>query len=188
MLVIDTRRILLDAVPEHYRLGSAYSANAAGQLVTTLAEQLRERMPGPEVTPQQLARRDWWHGPDYYIVIDDYDLLVGSMGGGPLDSLVDLLPQASDVGLHVILARAAGSSRTSMDSVIRRLQESNTPDLALSCPPNEMPLLNGMRPRQFPPGRGLLVTRRLATQLQIGWTDPTTPPPTGPPPTSTPNS
>ena len=181
ILVIDTRRILLDAVPQPYRLGSAYSAAAAGQLVTTLAEQLRERMPGPDITPQQLARRDWWTGPEYYILIDDYDLLVGAMSGGPLDTLVDLIPQATDVGLHIVLARAAGSSRTSMDSVIRRLQESNSPDLALSCPPNEMPLLNGMRPRQFPPGRGLLVTRRLATQLQIGWIDPTTtPPPAGP--------
>jgi S-DNA-T family DNA segregation ATPase FtsK/SpoIIIE len=181
VLVIDTRRILLDAIPEPYRLGSAYSAAAAAQLVTRLAEQLRERMPGPDVTPRQLARRDWWHGPEIYVLVDDYDLLVTSMGGGPLESLVDLLPQASDVGLHVVLARAAaGSSRTSMDSVVRRLQESNTPDVVLSCPPNEMPMLNGMRPRQFPPGRGMLVTRRQATQLQIGWTDPATPPPAGP--------
>jgi S-DNA-T family DNA segregation ATPase FtsK/SpoIIIE len=131
-----------------------------------------------------LARRDWWTGPELFILVDDYDRLVSSMGAGPLDTLVDLLPQASDIGLHVVLTRAAaGSSRTSMDSVVRRLQESNTPDVALSCPPNEMPLLNGMRPRAFPPGRGMLVTRRLATQLQIGWLDPATPPPTGPAPT-----
>jgi hypothetical protein len=72
--------------------------------------------------------------------------------------------------------------------VVRRLQETNTPDLALSCPPTEMPLLNGMRPRQLPPGRALLVTRRTATMLQVGWldpaepADPTEPPdPTGPP-------
>jgi DNA segregation ATPase FtsK/SpoIIIE, S-DNA-T family len=181
VLVIDTRRILLEAVPEAYRLGSAYSAKAAGELVTKLSEELRARLPGPEITPQQLARRDWWSGPDLYILVDDYDLLAIPMQGGPLDSLVDLLPQASDVGLHVVLARAAaGSSRMSMDSVVRRLQESNSPDLALSCPPGEMPLLNGMRPRQFPPGRGLLVTRRLATQLQVGWIDPDAPPPAGP--------
>ena len=124
---------MLEAVPEAYRVGSAYSAKAAGELVEKLSEQLRARLPGPEVTPQQLARRDWWSGPDLYIVVDDYDLLVVPMQGGPLDSLVDLLPQASDVGLHVVLARAAaGSSRISMDSVVRRMQESNTPDLALS--------------------------------------------------------
>jgi len=183
VLVIDTRRILLEAVPEAYRIGSAYSAPAAEHLITGVAGQLRERLPGPEITPQQLARRDWWTGPDVYIFVDDYDLLIGGMTGGPLNTLVDLLPQASDVGLHVVLTRAAaGSTRTAMDSVVRRLQESNTPDLVLSCPPNEMPLLNGMRPRQFPPGRGMLVTRRLATQLQVGWTDPDTPPPPGPSP------
>jgi DNA segregation ATPase FtsK/SpoIIIE, S-DNA-T family len=183
VLVIDTRRILLEAVPEAYRIGSAYSAPAAEHLVTNVAGQLRERLPGPEITPQQLARRDWWSGPDVYIFVDDYDLLIGGMTGGPLNALVDLLPQASDVGLHVVLTRAAaGSTRTAMDSVVRRLQESNTPDVVLSCPPNEMPLLNGMRPRQFPPGRGMLVTRRLATQLQVGWIDPDTAPPPGPSP------
>jgi len=177
VLIVDTRRALLDAVPEEYRVGCAFSAPAAGELVTDLAARMRQRMPGPDITPQQLARRDWWSGPELYVLVDDYDLLVTSMSGGPLNSLVDLLPQASDIGLHVVLTRAAaGSSRTAMDSVVRRLQESNTPDLALSCPPNELPLLNGTRPRQFPPGRGQLVTRRGATQLQVGWLDPTAPP------------
>jgi S-DNA-T family DNA segregation ATPase FtsK/SpoIIIE len=172
VVVVDSRRALIEVVPEEYRHGFAFSASAASEIVDGLATRLRERMPGPDVTPAQLARRDWWEGPDVYIIVDDYDLLTGSMGG-PLNALIDLLPQAADIGLHVILARnAAGSSRLSMDAVVRRLQESNTPDLALSCPPNEMPLLNGMRPRQFPPGRGLVVTRRSATQLQVGWLPP----------------
>ncbi|MFB9838648.1 type VII secretion protein EccCa [Actinoallomurus acaciae] len=172
VIVIDSRRALLEAVPEEYRRGFAFSSSAAGELVESMATRLRERMPGADVTPAQLARRDWWEGPDVYIIVDDYDLLTGPMGG-PLNALIDLLPQAADIGLHVVLARnAAGSGRLSMDAVVRRLQESNTPDLALSCPPNEMPLLNGMRPRQFPPGRGLVVTRRSATQLQVGWLSP----------------
>ncbi len=175
VVVVDTRRALLDAVPEAYRHGFAFSSSAAAELVGGMATRLRERVPGADITPAQLARRDWWTGPDVYVLVDDYDLLTGPMGG-PLDALIDLLPQAADIGLHVILARsAAGSGRVSMDAVVRRLQESNTPDLALSCPPNEMPLLNGQRPRQFPPGRGLLVTRRSATQLQVGWLEPAEP-------------
>jgi S-DNA-T family DNA segregation ATPase FtsK/SpoIIIE len=173
LVVLDSRRSLLEHVPQEYRAGAAYSGPPGAQIVTELAKQLRERLPGAEITPQQLARRDWWTGPEYYIVVDDYDLLMSSNGMGPLDSLVDLLPVAADVGLHVVLTRpAAGSGRLSMDSVIRRLQESNTPDLALSVPATEMPLLNGARPRPFPPGRGQVVTRRSATQLQIGWTEP----------------
>jgi S-DNA-T family DNA segregation ATPase FtsK/SpoIIIE len=172
VLLIDSRRALLDALPEEYRLGFAFSSSAAAELVETLATRLRARMPGADVTPAQLARRDWWEGPEVFVLVDDYDLLTGPMGG-PLNPLIDLLPQAGDIGLHVVLARsAAGSSRLSMEAVVRRLQETNTPDLALSCPPNEMPLLNGMRPRQFPPGRGLVVTRRSATQLQVGWLPP----------------
>jgi DNA segregation ATPase FtsK/SpoIIIE, S-DNA-T family len=172
VLVVDSRRALVDAVPADYRLGFAFSAAAGSEQIAAVADRLRARLPGPDVTPQQLQRRDWWQGPEIFILVDDYDLLAGP-GGGPLNGLVDLLPQAADIGLHVVMARgAAGSSRMSVDPVIRRLQESNTPDLALSCPPNEMPLLNGMRPRQLPPGRAFLVTRRSATMLQIGWLEP----------------
>ncbi|MGW5648615.1 type VII secretion protein EccCa [Saccharopolyspora sp. NPDC003752] len=172
LILVDSRRVLLEAVPDEYRRGFAFSAAAAAELVGQAAGELRERLPGVDVTPQQLQRRDWWSGPEVFILVDDYDLLASGMGG-PLDALLDLLPQATDIGLHVILARsAAGSSRLSMDSVVRRMQESNTPDLALSCPPTEMPLLNGMRPQQLPAGRAHLVTRRSATLLQTGWLEP----------------
>ncbi|RFS45636.1 type VII secretion protein EccCa [Micromonospora craniellae] len=173
VLVLDSRRALLAVVPREYQAAVAYSGQLAAQAVTEFADELRARLPGPEVTPQRLARRDWWTGPEYFVLVDDYDLLMRGHGAGPLDSILDLLPVSGDIGLHVVISRpAAGSARLSMDPVIRRLQESNTPDLVLSCPPTEMPLLNGMRPRVFPPGRGMLVTRRSATQLQVGWTEP----------------
>jgi S-DNA-T family DNA segregation ATPase FtsK/SpoIIIE len=172
VLVVDPRRGIVDEVQQDYQRGSAFSAAAAAELVGSVAAELRLRVPGPQITPQQLRRRDWWSGPEVYVLVDDYDLVCGGLGG-PLESLVDLLPQAGDIGLHVVLARAAaGSNRLSMDAVVRRMHESNTPDLALSCPPNETLLLNGMRPRQLPPGRGLLVTRRGATLLQTGWAAP----------------
>jgi DNA segregation ATPase FtsK/SpoIIIE, S-DNA-T family len=175
VIVVDSRRALVDAVPAEYRRGFAFSAAAAAELAAAAATELRQRLPGTDVSPQQLQRRDWWSGPEVFLLVDDYDLLTGSLGG-PLDSLLDLLPQAADIGLHVVLARsAAGSTRLSMDSVVRRLQESNTPDLVFSCPPTEMPLLNGMRPRQLPAGRALLVTRRSANLLQTGWLEPAAP-------------
>ncbi|MGX7828854.1 type VII secretion protein EccCa [Actinokineospora sp. 24-640] len=171
IVVIDPRRTLVESVPEEYRAGMAVSAAVAEGVVRPLAAELKQRVPGADITPSRLRKRDWWSGPEYFVLVDDYDLLVGALGG-PLDSLVELLPQAGDIGLHVVVARAAaGSSRTAMDSVIRRLQESNTPELALSMPPNEMPLLNGSRGRQLPPGRAVLVTRRDAVGLQVGWTE-----------------
>ncbi len=173
ILAFDSRRVLTSLVPDTHRLGTAYSTHALTTLVGTLAARLNERIPGPEVTPQQLARRDWWAGPEVFVLIDDYDLtLSGPTMPGPLDALIPLLPAASDIGLHVVLTRAAaGSQRTGMNPVIRRLQESNAPDLVLSCPPAEGPLLNGQKPRDFAPGRGMLVTRRSSTLLQVGWQD-----------------
>jgi S-DNA-T family DNA segregation ATPase FtsK/SpoIIIE len=171
ILVVDPRRTLLESVPDAYRRGTAVSAPAAESLVREVTEELRTRVPGTDITPAQLRRRDWWSGPEIFVLVDDYDLLLGP-AGGPFQPLVELVPQAGDVGLHMVMARAAaGSSRSAMEPVTRRLQESNTPELALSIPPNEMPLLNGMRGRQLPPGRAVLVTRRDAIGLQIGWTE-----------------
>ena len=58
-----------------------------------------------------------------------------------------------------------------MDPVLRRLQESNTPDIALSCAPTEGPLLGNVKPRQFPPGRALLLTRRGHQVLQTAFVE-----------------
>ncbi|GAA3057071.1 type VII secretion protein EccCa [Actinokineospora globicatena] len=171
IVLLDSRRGLLESIPESYRHGVAVSSGPAAELIRPLAADLKTRVPGADITPSRLRDRDWWTGPEYFVIVDDYDLM-HSGAGGPLDSLVELLPQAGDIGLHVVLARAAaGSGRMSMDAVVRRLQESNTPDLVLSVPPNEMPLLNGQRGRQLPPGRAVLVTRRDVTSLQIGWTE-----------------
>jgi S-DNA-T family DNA segregation ATPase FtsK/SpoIIIE len=171
VLVIDPRRGLLETMPEEYRHGVAVSAAAAEEHVRAVTEMLKERVPGTDITPAQLRRRDWWSGPEIFVLVDDYDLLTSPMGS-PFTPMIELIPQAGDIGLHVVMARAAaGSSRTAMEPVIRRLQESNTPELALSMPPNEMPLLNGARGRKLPPGRAILVTRRDGTGLQIGWTE-----------------
>lgn len=170
IVVADTRRTLLDVVPAEYRRAMAFTPDTLREVIAPLAAELRERLPGPDISPQQLVRRDWWSGPEMFVLLDDFDLLIGSGAPGPLDPLIDLLPGAADIGLHVVLTRAAaGSMRLNMNPIIRRLQESNTPDLALSCPANEGQLLNGSRPRQLPPGRGQLVTRRTAALLQVGW-------------------
>jgi DNA segregation ATPase FtsK/SpoIIIE, S-DNA-T family len=168
VVLVDLRRELFDVVPAEFRLGYAVSAAVAAQIIGDVVGQLRGRVPGEEITPEQLRRRDWWSGPELFLLIDDYDLVAST--NSPFQPLVDYLPQAGDIGLHVVIARgAAGSIRTSMDPVLRRLQESNTPDLALSCPPSEGTLLGNVRPRQFPPGRGMLLTRRQHQVLQTAF-------------------
>jgi S-DNA-T family DNA segregation ATPase FtsK/SpoIIIE len=53
--------------------------------------------------------------------------------------------------------------------MLRRMWESNTPDVALSCPPQEGVLLGNVRPRVFPPGRAMLLTRRQYQILQTAF-------------------
>ncbi len=170
--VIDPRRTLVESVPESYLFGSAFSTSAAEQVIAQVTAELRDRVPSADITPAQLRRRDWWTGPEIFVFVDDYDLLL-SLTGGPISPLVELIPQAGDIGLHLIVARAgAGSSRTAMDSVIRRLHESNTPELTFSMPSSEPMTFSLGRGRALPPGRAELLTRRGGHGLQVGWSEP----------------
>lgn len=173
MVVIDPRRGIVESVPENYQFATAFSTSATEQVVAKLVAELRGRVPSADITPAQLRRRDWWSGPEFFVLVDDYDLLLGGGMSGPLMPLVELIPQAGDIGLHLVLARAgAGSSRTAMDAVIRRLHESNTPELTLSMPASEPMTFSPGRGRPLPAGRASLLTRRGGTGLQIGWTEP----------------
>ncbi|MFF5073470.1 type VII secretion protein EccCa [Micromonospora olivasterospora] len=165
IMAVDYRRQLFDDVPAAYRLGYSVSPDSTRDTVAEAVAGVKPRVPGPDITPEQLRARDWWSGPELYVLVDDYELLAGP--DNPLAGLTPLLPQGGDIGLHVVVARtAAGAMRLSMDPLLRRIQELNTPDVALSCPPTEGPLLGNTRPRTLPPGRALLCTRRGSRLIQ----------------------
>jgi S-DNA-T family DNA segregation ATPase FtsK/SpoIIIE len=168
IMVVDYRRDLFDAVPEEYRLGYSVSADSTRTTVTDAVAGLKKRLPGPEITPEQLRRRDWWTGPRLFVLVDDYDLLAGH--DSPLQPLTPFLAQGGDIGFHMVLSRgAANVMRISMDPVMRRMQEANSPDVVLSCPPAEGPVLGNTKPRHLPPGRALLCNRRGARLIQTAW-------------------
>ncbi|WP_405097157.1 type VII secretion protein EccCa [Micromonospora sp. NBC_01412] len=165
IMAVDYRRQLFDDIPEAYRLGYSVSPDSTRATAAEALAGLGQRVPGPDVTPEQLRARDWWSGPELFVLVDDYELLAGH--DNPLAGLIPLLPQGGDIGLHVVVARAAaGAMRLSMDPLLRRIQELNTPDVALSCPPTEGPLLGSTKPRSLPPGRALLCTRRGSRLIQ----------------------
>ncbi|MDQ1292909.1 MAG: segregation ATPase FtsK/SpoIIIE, family [Actinomycetota bacterium] len=166
ILLADPRRNLFDAVPKENQVGYAVTNQALVDLVTEAAEALRRRLPGPEIPPERISRRDWWVGPHLYVVIDDYDLLTDGMDS-PLSSLGDLLPQGREIGLHLIVARnTAGASRAMMlDQVLRRLWELASPALLFSCDREEGAFLGEAKPLRLPPGRAQLVDRRRASVL-----------------------
>jgi S-DNA-T family DNA segregation ATPase FtsK/SpoIIIE len=173
LVVADYRRGLLGAFGQEHLLGYAPSSQALSEMLGSVRQAMLNRLPGPDVTPEQLRDRSWWHGPELYVLIDDYDLVAGS-GGNPVSVLAELLPQARDVGLHLVLARrAGGASRAMYEPVIQRLRELDAPGLLMSGNREEGALLGNLKPSQQPPGRGHLVRRSDGVQLiQTAWIEP----------------
>ncbi len=174
LFVIDYRRTLLGEVEGEHVAGYIPSAAALPPQLVGLLDRLRERMPGAGVSQQQLRTRSWWSGPEIYLVIDDYDLVATPNGTNPLASLLDFLPHAKDLGLHVIVARrSGGAARGMFDPVLSRLRDLGCMGLMMSASADEGVLFGGVRPSPLPPGRGTLITRAHPDRLvQIAWTDP----------------
>jgi S-DNA-T family DNA segregation ATPase FtsK/SpoIIIE len=166
----DGGRSLIEDVPAEYRVGYAVDTDALANLSGNAAVSMSARLPGADLPPERLAKRDWWTGPELFVVVDDYDLFVGGNGaGGPMTPLVRLLAGSAHIGLHLIIARStSGAMRSMMDPVIRRLWELGTPALLLSYPKEEGKFLGEAKPRTLPPGRAQLVTRRDIRLVQLG--------------------
>jgi S-DNA-T family DNA segregation ATPase FtsK/SpoIIIE len=173
VLVLDYRRTLLGAVPSDYLLGYAGADAAAHQQVAEAVQALGRRLPRADLSVEQLRSRSWWQGPDAYIVVDDYDLVV-TPTGDPLAPLLPLLPQARDIGLHLLIShRVGGAGRALYQPLLLRLKELGSPGLMLSGDPLEGVLLGGQRATPQPPGRGVLARRRdRPTLVQVALSDP----------------
>lgn len=171
LLVVDFRRTLLGVVESDHLAGYVMAESGLAATVPALAERLAERMPGAEVTQQQLRTRSWWSGPELYVVIDDYDLVAGGAG---LTPLLGYLPHARDVGLHVIVARrSGGAGRAMFDPLLARLRDLGAMGVMMSAGAEEGVLLGSVRPGPLAPGRATLITRGAPDRLiQVAWTDP----------------
>ncbi|WP_331272980.1 type VII secretion protein EccCa [Motilibacter deserti] len=174
VVVVDYRRALLGEVPPERLVDYLTSRPQAEPALAELAAYLRGRIPGPDVTPEQLRRRSWWTGADVFVVVDDYDLVATSSGPSPLQPLVELLPQAREIGLHVVVARrSGGASRALFEPVIQTMRDLSMPALLLSGSPDEGPLVGNVRPRPADPGRAQLVTRSRGKEVvQLAWSAP----------------
>lgn len=153
IVVVDYRRSMLGEVPEDYLLHYLTSSTQAGPAFTELATYLHNRLPGPDVAPEQLRNRSWWTGAEVFVVIDDYDL-VATQSSSPVQPLVPLLAQARDVGLHVVLTRrSGGAARALYEPVIQSLRDLAMPGLLLSGSPDEGPLVGAAKPMKAVAGR-----------------------------------
>ncbi len=175
LFVVDFRRSLLGVIePESEHFGGYLaSADAVDAVIPRLADRLRGRVPPPNATPVQLRTRSWWSGPEIYVVIDDYDL-VATDRSNPLLPLLEFLPHAKDLGLHLLVARrSSGAARAMFEPLLARLRDAGSMTLMMSGSPDEGVLIGAVRQSPMPPGRGTLITRQGNAQLvQVAWSPP----------------
>jgi S-DNA-T family DNA segregation ATPase FtsK/SpoIIIE len=173
LVIVDYRRSLLGVVVTDHLAGYAMSRATATSHLDALTRTLEARMPPDDVSQTQLRDRSWWSGPEIFVIVDDYDL-VATASDNPLIPLVEMLPHARDVGLHLILARrSGGATRAMFDPVLARMRELGCMGLMMSANPEEGPLFGSVRPSAMPPGRGVVVRRREQDQVvQVGWIEP----------------
>ncbi|TPW76742.1 type VII secretion protein EccCa [Schumannella sp. 10F1B-5-1] len=159
LFVVDYRRSLLGELPQEYVGAYLTSHEMATGGLTELAQFFSSRIPGPDVTPEQLRQRSWWKGAEGFILVDDYDLVATSQGN-PLAVLQPLLAQAGDLGLHVILTRrAGGASRAAYDPIIQRFTDLGVTGILLGGNPDEGALIGRVKPIPSEPGRAQVVSR-----------------------------
>jgi S-DNA-T family DNA segregation ATPase FtsK/SpoIIIE len=173
LLIVDFRRTLLGVVESEHLGGYAMSPAALQALLPGVLDRLRQRMPSPQLSQAQLRARSWWSGPDIYVVADDYDL-VATPAGNPLSAMLEYLPYARDLGLHLVVARrSGGAARALFEPLLAGLRDLGCMGLVMSGRPDEGALLGSVRPAPLPPGRGVLVTRTGDEQLiQVAWSPP----------------
>ncbi|WP_203794710.1 type VII secretion protein EccCb, partial [Actinoplanes derwentensis] len=167
----DSRRDLDTAIDAAYQVGFAFTGDKMYELAGQTSVSMNKRMPGAEISSDRMRKRDWWEGPELFVIVDDYDLMAKGTGmGSALDPVLPLLAQGTYIGLHLIVARStSGAMRAMMDPVIRRMWELGTPAMLFSYPKEEGKFLGEAKPRQLPPGRAQLVTRRGVRLMQTGF-------------------
>lgn len=166
LAVIDYRRSLLGLVPDEYLIGYAATSTTAKEMVDLTVNAMTKRLPGPDITPEEIRTRSWWSGPELFLLIDDFDLVAPNAHQNPLAPLLEFMTQGRDIGLHLIITRrTGGAGRALFDPVLSRIRDLASPGILMSGNREEGPLLGNLRPQQLPPGRGWLITRNKGARL-----------------------
>ncbi|MGH3360790.1 MAG: type VII secretion protein EccCb, partial [Nocardioidaceae bacterium] len=158
-VLVDYRRTMLDVIPEEYLLAYATGDGQARQVTAEIGASIRQRIPGPDVTSEQLRNRSWWKGLEVVVIADDYDLIQTS-SGNPLQEYTEFVPQGRDLGLHLVIARRTGGlGRAVFEPLLQRLGDVSTPGFMFSGDRMEGRVLNNVAPTGLPEGRALYVPR-----------------------------
>ncbi|WP_067646736.1 type VII secretion protein EccCa [Nocardia harenae] len=173
IIMIDYRRTMLGVVEGEHLAGYSTSSQTCAPMIAEVAGYLGKRIPDSDITPQQLRERSWWSGPEIYVMVDDYDMVVTG-GINPFSALMEYFPQARDIGLHfVVTRRMGGVSRALFDPIIGGLKNLSVETLIMSGSRDEGKLIGDVRPMRLPAGRGVLVSRsREQEMVQVAYLPP----------------
>ncbi|ULP45840.2 type VII secretion protein EccCa [Mycolicibacter virginiensis] len=162
--VLDRRLHLVD---EPLFADNEYTANVDRVIpaMLGLSALIGSRRPPAGLSAADLAA--WsYEGHTHYLIIDDVDAipdtpaLTGPYAGQrPWTTLIELLSQAGDLGLRVIVtARATGSAHALMTNpLLRRLNDLQATTLMLSGNPADSGKIRGQRFARLPAGRAILL-------------------------------
>ena len=147
IFVVDYRRALLGEIPDELPAATTSPPRTRPtRSVAELAAYLRSRLPGPDVTPEQLRDRSWWTGAEVFVLVDDYDLVVDlgratrSRRSSPLLAAGRRRRAApgADPPLRWCVAGA-------YEPVMQTLRDLGTPGILLSGSPDEGPLIGNIK-------------------------------------------
>ncbi|UVO13820.1 type VII secretion protein EccCa [Mycobacterium sp. SVM_VP21] len=162
--VLDRRLHLVD---EPLYPDNEYTANVDRVIpaMLGLSALIGSRRPPAGLSAADLA--GWsYEGHTHYLIIDDVDAipdtpaLTGPYAGQrPWTTLIELLSQAGDLGLRVIVTgRATGSAHALMTNpLLRRLNDLQATTLMLSGNPADSGKIRGQRFARLPAGRAILL-------------------------------
>ncbi|MDO4255509.1 MAG: type VII secretion protein EccCa [Kocuria sp.] len=151
--LVDPRQELADAVPPDLLGGRATSSPTAAGLANGIASELQRRMTHSHASsgPTEVPR------PRIVVMIDDYDVLTAG-GSSPLAPLLPYVTMGLEIGFHVVMTRrVAGAARAMYEPLIGSIREAGAATFIMDGDRSEGGLVNNVRARHFPPGRGLYV-------------------------------
>ncbi|BDT90674.1 hypothetical protein IFM12275_06500 [Nocardia sputorum] len=132
VIMVDYCRTMLGAIDGPHLAGYSTSGQTSVPTREEAARFVSQRMPGADITPTQLRERSRWTGPEVYVIVDDYDMMASN---NPLLPLIDLLPQARDICLHVVSARRAdGASRALYVNALGLLEDMSIDGILMRTP------------------------------------------------------
>lgn len=158
VLLVDYRRRHMDAIPEDMLAGYWTSEREIANGINELVSIIRGRRPPQNVTARQLADRSWWSGPEIFMIVEDYHMVVQRGQANPLANISDVIVDGRDTGFHVIIARNIAQADLALfDNVLGQVKNLNCTGLIMDGTRTDGALIGDVKATRQPAGRGMLV-------------------------------